>query len=210
MKLINVRRTLLSASLMTLMGTAQSASFTVNQALDGADINPGDGMCDAGGGNCTLRAAIMETNALTGADSITLPAGLYTLSLGNTNEDAAAEGDLDILDDLTITGADSATTTVNGNSYLYRLFSILERADNTLPIVEISNITMSQGLDSDSGALVNNEGNLTLDNVILTDANQNNYALVNGGNLTIRNSQVINNSAGIFSQDGNEIGRAHV
>jgi MYXO-CTERM domain-containing protein len=203
MKLINVRRTLLSASLMTLMGTAQSASFTVNQALDGADIIPGDGLCDAGGGNCTLRAAIMETNALTGADSITLPAGLYTLSLGNTNEDAAAEGDLDILDDLTITGADSATTTVNGNSYLYRLFSILERADNTLPIVEISNITMSQGLDNDLGALIYNEGNLDLENVILTDANANNFAAVNIGKMGINNSLITNNSLGIYNNEGN-------
>ncbi|HFD87821.1 MAG TPA: hypothetical protein ENJ35_09125, partial [Gammaproteobacteria bacterium] len=184
-----------------VFSNVQSAEFTVNKTIDGADINPGDGVCDAGGG-CTLRAAVMETNALAGADTIILPDGLYILALGNTGEDAAVEGDLDILDDLTITGADPTTTTVNGNSYLYRVFSILKRTDNTLPVVEISNITMSQGLDSDLGALVYNNGNLMLNNVILTDANPNNYALFNGGNLKVTNSKVVNNSAGIRSQNG--------
>lgn len=43
---------------------------TVNSTGDGADANPGDGVCDDGAGNCTLRAAIQEANATAGSDTI--------------------------------------------------------------------------------------------------------------------------------------------
>jgi CSLREA domain-containing protein len=46
------------------------ATFTVDSVLDTGDSSPGDGVCDDGGGNCTLRAAIEEANALAGADRI--------------------------------------------------------------------------------------------------------------------------------------------
>lgn len=45
-------------------------AFVVNSTLDSADTNPGDGVCTDGSGNCTLRAAIQEANALSGADRI--------------------------------------------------------------------------------------------------------------------------------------------
>lgn len=42
-----------------------ASSFTVNDLGDGTDANPGDGVCEVnvGLGDCTLRAAIEETNA---------------------------------------------------------------------------------------------------------------------------------------------------
>ncbi|MBL8093191.1 MAG: CSLREA domain-containing protein, partial [Anaerolineales bacterium] len=60
-------------------------------------------------GDCSLREAIVAANTNTavdacpagsGADTITLPAGTFTLSLAGINENAAATGDLDIVDDL--------------------------------------------------------------------------------------------------------------
>jgi CSLREA domain-containing protein len=42
----------------------RAATFVVNSTADTSDANPGDGMCDDGEGNCTLRAAIEEANAL--------------------------------------------------------------------------------------------------------------------------------------------------
>jgi CSLREA domain-containing protein len=53
-------------------------SFVVNTEADGADATPGDGTCemDPGAGNCSLRAAVGEGNAL-GSAAITLPAGTY-------------------------------------------------------------------------------------------------------------------------------------
>ena len=44
--------------------------LTVNSSADSGDVNPGDGVCVDGSGNCTLRAAIEEANALTGANTI--------------------------------------------------------------------------------------------------------------------------------------------
>ena len=39
---------------------------------------------------CSLRDAIIAANANAGADVITLPAGIYNLSIAGQNEDAAA------------------------------------------------------------------------------------------------------------------------
>ena len=61
---------------------ASAASFTVTKT---ADTN--DGVCDA---DCSLREAISAANAAAGADTITVPAGTYQLTLGNAggaNED---------------------------------------------------------------------------------------------------------------------------
>src|SRR4051794_12911583 len=63
-----------------------AADFAVNSTADKADQAPGDGKCftgvitAAGAPECTLRAAVQETNALAGADAITLPAGSYNLA----------------------------------------------------------------------------------------------------------------------------------
>src|SRR5262245_54646745 len=45
------------------------ATFTINSTSDLPDANTADGVCDAGGGICTLRAAIQQGNALAGTDS---------------------------------------------------------------------------------------------------------------------------------------------
>ena len=97
-----------SLVVIVLPSQVKAATFTVNSTGDATDANPGDGVAETAPDNgvCTLRAAIQEANALAGADTINLPAGTYTLSIAGANEDAAATGDLDITDNLTITGAD--------------------------------------------------------------------------------------------------------
>ena len=54
-----------------------SAPFVVNVTGDAHDATIGDGLCDTGGGVCTLRAAIEEANADPGSDTIdfNLPGG---------------------------------------------------------------------------------------------------------------------------------------
>ncbi len=90
------------------------AAFLVDTTSDLVDLTPGDTICgDGTAGTCSLRAAIQETNALPGADTVTLPAGTYTLSIEGTKEDASATGDLDVTDELTIAGAGAATTTID-------------------------------------------------------------------------------------------------
>ncbi len=74
----------------------------VNSTADTTDQDRGDGVCDDGTGNCTLRAAIMEANTLEGLDSIIIPGGSYGLSLTGEGEDSDGIGHLDITDDLSI------------------------------------------------------------------------------------------------------------
>jgi CSLREA domain-containing protein len=52
-----------------------TATFTVNSTGDASDATPGDGVCDDGGGNCTLRAAIQEANANPGQDTVNVSVG---------------------------------------------------------------------------------------------------------------------------------------
>ncbi len=71
-----------AASLITASGVSlvsdvdvavAAGIFTVDSVADGADVDPGDGICDATAGSgrsCTLRAAIDEANASSGHDTI--------------------------------------------------------------------------------------------------------------------------------------------
>src|SRR5215207_3850749 len=93
-----------------LSPVAAAANFVVDSHVDEADAAPGDGLCQTREGECTLRAAIQEANAWEGADSISIPAGTFALSIAGSGEDAAATGDLDITDGLTISGAGIGVT----------------------------------------------------------------------------------------------------
>src|SRR6185503_17933314 len=75
---------ILVLSLLPLVPAA--VTFTVNSTADTSDASPGDGVCDAGGGVCTLRAAIEEANALAGADTIqfAVGSGPQTITFGSS------------------------------------------------------------------------------------------------------------------------------
>src|SRR5271157_3070418 len=101
----------------------EAAVFTVNDTVDAVDVNPGDGICATAAGTCSLRAAVQETNALPGPDTIIVPAGTYALTIPGADEEAAATGDLDVTDVLVIQGAGAGTTIVDGAG-LDRLFDV--------------------------------------------------------------------------------------
>ena len=95
---------LVAAGLIVLhQSSASAADFTVNSNGDGADAVPGNGVCATAGGTCTLRAAVTESEALTGSDTITVPA--MTISLGSP---------LTITKTTTIRGAGPRATIVTG------------------------------------------------------------------------------------------------
>ncbi len=65
--------TMLSFSLVVFIPAAVAApqTFTVTSTADSPDANPGDGVCEtATPGECTFRAAVQESNANEGADTI--------------------------------------------------------------------------------------------------------------------------------------------
>ena len=187
------------AALAVVVGTlmvapaAHAMTFFVNSTANKVDVNPGDGTCGTARGTCTLRAAVMEANGSVGPDVVTVPAGTYRLG-GARGENAAATGDLDITGDLTISGADRATTTLVGARD--RVFQIFSAAT-----VTISNLTIRRGKadNGTGGAGIANDGTLTLDN---TAVRQNKVLCVcsgggilngSGATLTMNQSSVTNN-----------------
>lgn len=127
---------------------ARAATFAVDSGDDGVDAAPGDGACATAGGRCTLRAAIQESNALAGEDTIVLGAGTFVLSLPGSDEDASASGDLDVSDDLVLIGAGADATIVDAGA----LDRVLDLVAATSPrSVRIERLTLRNGLlDRDS------------------------------------------------------------
>lgn len=83
-----------------------AVEFTVTTTEDTIDANIADGLCIDSNGDCSLRAAIMQTNILGTDDVIYLPRGnAYALTLDN-DIDTQGSNDLDIWDSLTISIVD--------------------------------------------------------------------------------------------------------
>jgi hypothetical protein len=172
-----------------------TAKFNVNSTADAVDANPGDTVADDGSGSSTLRAAIMEANALAGADTIRLPSGIYVLTIVGANEDAAQTGDLDITDDLIIRGEGADKTIIDGRS-LDRVFTILPGST-----VDITGVTVRNGNPGPRrlGGGIDNRGTLTLTDSTVTG----NSAASGGGGIandkegtvTLTDSEVSGNSA---------------
>ena len=176
-----------------------AASFIVDTTADTVDIAPGNGVCASYvEGGCSLRAAIMEANALQGADIIDVPAGTYTLSMTGAGEDLGATGDLDITSDITITGAGSGSTLIDGNN----ADRVLEALAGT---ISLSGLTLRNGLapasEGGGGLSVQSDADVTADDVVITS---NTVSFAEGvsaggiyvaGTLALNNSQVLNNVA---------------
>ncbi len=106
--LVGVSMLVIAGMLLILHPTtsraAPSTTFTVNSTADTGDAAPGNGTCADSGGQCTLRAAIEEANALANNDTIEfgLSAGsvitVYTNALRLTDQ-AGVWIDGDINDD---------------------------------------------------------------------------------------------------------------
>src|SRR5581483_3773208 len=105
----------LGAALGITCRHATAATFVVDSTADEVDASPGDGVCQTASMTCTLSAAVQEANHLAGADTIQLPAGAYVLTIPPAADGDAANGDLEVLEDLTVTGAGAATTILDGN-----------------------------------------------------------------------------------------------
>ena len=203
-----------------------ATTFYVNTSKDSLDDD----------GDCSLREAIISANtdgnynddcgteSGLDADTIELQNPGYCLSLKNatptTDEDAAATGDLDILDDLTIQGGgqeftfidagagDNSDTTEVCSTLGDRIFEIA--AGTTVNIIGLT-IEGGSGVSDGGGIYVSNSSD-ALDTVLNLQkiTIDNNSSLVNGGGLygntstiTLTDSTVSNNS---ITTDGSGYG----
>jgi len=161
---------------------AAGNTYIVNSTADTPDADVGNPTCADANGMCTLRAAIMQANFVTGADTITLPSGVFLLTRSG-DDDADVLGDLDIADDLTIQGAGSSATIVDGNGAVTadRVFQILSSAKET----SFSGLTIRNGkkvantFDEGGGLYWEGGGSHLILNDVLFEGNTSRY----GGGL---------------------------
>lgn len=130
------KATVLAFFSLLLHLTVSAVNFNVNTTADTPDASPGNGVCSDPGGNCSLRAAIMEANALAGTDSVILPNGTYLLTRAGIGENACSTGDLDITSNVIIRGTTSRLTIIDADS-TDRVFHVLAGATLTLLRLEV-------------------------------------------------------------------------
>jgi len=173
---------------------ARAATYVVDDTSDLADASPADGVCQTSAGTCTLRAAIQQANANAGADTITLPAGIFAITLAPASGDDAASGDLDILGALTIVGAGQGATIIDANG-LDRVIEIYDSAGN----VTLRDLTIRNGASAEDGGGIYNAspGTLRLENVAITG----NTTVQEGGGLHTVNGRAIINGGSVFSNN---------
>jgi CSLREA domain-containing protein len=167
--------------------TISSYTFNVNTFTDSVDTNPGDGICDNGSGACSLRAAIMEANALSPANvTINVPAGTYNLTITyGAEEDASASNDLDI----TNSGSTIITGVGTGQDVIINAFTIAHRVFDVISggNLSLNNLTITKGYSSvgGGGIRVASGGILNLNYVIITE-NESVYGagIYNAGTIT--------------------------
>ncbi len=190
----------------------QAATFTVNTSADGTDASPGNGVCETAPGNgvCTLRAAIEEANAnvLAGHDTIYLPAGTYTLSVGS-HIPPDGTTDLDIRESLTLIGDGAHLTIIDGGGH-DRVFEIA-RFGSHIPQVTMSGVTIRNGATSqDGGGIASHDSIVSLSGCyILNNSAADGGGIYNhGGSVTLTGSSIVGGNTadfqggGIYNQDG--------
>jgi CSLREA domain-containing protein len=127
-----------------------------------------DGVCDS---DCSLREAVQLANEQPGPDRILLRAGIYELSLPPDrdddlepiDEDANANGDLDVADALVISGKGIDQTTIDGGG-IDRVLEVLPDAS-----LALRTLAVAHGHTADIGAGIHNRGTLSLWNVAIVD-----------------------------------------
>jgi hypothetical protein len=161
----------------------------VDTTIDSAD--PAFQVCDPDPTNidCSLRGAIIKANATPGRDYVFLPAGIYNLTILGDDEfgPSAAIGDLDILDDLNITGDGAGVTIIDGGR-LTRSIGEYDRVFDVAPepylggpvpdvTVNLSGMTIRNGKTRDVGGGIRYASALTVVDSVIRD----NEAAMGGG-----------------------------
>lgn len=164
-------------------GVGSPASATVTIPANGLlVVNTGDS------GEGSLRQAMLNANAWASDDVITFAATADgTIVLASALPPIAANGHL------SVTGNGAAQTVISGN-HAYRVFEVLSTA-----VVQLSDLTITQGLGTNFGGGILNAGNLTLRRAKMMDnrvtSGGGGGALRNTGSLTVQDTLFSGNSA---------------
>jgi hypothetical protein len=182
-------------SLAAGAGVSAATSLTVTKKIDVVD-----GHCNAS--DCSLRDAIIASNAAVGTDTIVLGTGIYKLTIAGANEDNSMTGDLDIKHDVVIQGQGSGKTIIDATGLGDRVFDVY-------PIMFVGSLVRFSGLTiqgGDAGTAFGGAiaadssgpgpGTIQLDDVVITGNHAfNGGAIDNRGTMTIANSVISGNRA---------------
>lgn len=190
----------------------EPGSFTVTSATDLPDARPGDGRCaDTDTGACTLRAAIMESNADPDANTIVLPAGRYDLTrVAFEGTPEGSGGSLLIDGSVRVLGEGASTTIISADGLPRRPVVVWIRSGTVL----LADVTIRDG-----GAVSNSGGGVSiaagafvaLAGVFVTrnstTATGSGAGIWDAGTTSLTNTTVEGNTAGglgggIFNADG--------
>lgn len=162
--------------------------ITVDSKLDTADANVGNNICDDGAGNCTLRAAIEESNATTGTQTITFNiSGTADFTNGGQNGYTIQP----------TSGLPQITDTVNIDGYTQpgaqANTAIAPNPLNGRLLVELNgdNAGVSDGL-----GFFSNSNNSTIKGLVINGFDQGNAIFMLVDNIVIRGNYIGANPAG--------------
>jgi|GEM_PF-392566 len=138
------------------------------------DVTTFADVVNAADGVTSLREAIIMANGIAGPNIIGLQNGTYALAIAGIGEDAAATGDLDLTDEILLTGVG-------------RGFSMIDAAglDRGLHLIgvpaELEEFDIVNGLADNGGGLENSAGTLDAFRVAFTDNTANGLPGSGGG-----------------------------
>ncbi len=156
--------------------------YNVSSTLDQIDDDVTDGECHTAANTCTLRAAIMQANHLTGqiTTRVKLPVGTYLMTRAAVGTNGEASGDLNFTSPLTggqiisIEGTSAAGSVIDAN----QIDRVMKIDPNR--VVSLSKVTIRGGQTAAYGGGIFSSGNLKiLDSII-----ENNASALNGGGIS--------------------------
>ena len=183
-RIIEVAVISISAGLLLLFSLGQIAHaspdivFTVDTVLDQNDNNIGDGQCHTAAGHCSLRAALEEANAGSGA-VIDLPSGTFTLTL-------TSDGALLLQKNITLNGDSTRGSIIQGDPTTWN--DTILFIDNNAKVT-LNRVAIRYGHISSwgGGGLWVHRGTLALNNSVVASntAQHGGGGIYNEGRLTI-------------------------
>jgi hypothetical protein len=182
------------ASLLMAMNASAEVIYDVNSNADLIDNDLLVATCNTAANTCTLRAAVMQANRIGGDVTINVPAGTYFL--GKPTADAEGSGDLNLNAPsvsnavITITGKGPALTIIDGSG-TDRVLSVAAGRTAVL-----GSLTIQHGDFHGEGGGINNEGILTLTNVVVRGNHSTEYCgggIHNVGQLGVYSSTIGSN-----------------
>jgi Ca2+-binding RTX toxin-like protein len=182
-------------ALLAFAPPALAVDFAVNTTTDLHDGDLSDGQCGVGGANCSLRAAVEQSNDNNPTpedDRIILPSGAYVLTAPTPGSSLHIDEGLEIIGSGTRSTSISSPTTNEG------LFDISGGSD-----VSLARLTLTDGHANGVGGAISvrQTAKLTLDRVALTNNVAKSDTFSSGGGLHVSDTASAHVTNSLF--DGN-------